>query len=98
MNGLGIAVTCIMSLSGGDVISLHLPQFTHPNSSSSVLVLVLVEGRSAGVFSNMALWNEETRALDLRVGGGAGVVVVEHERSVTVRVRFVFYVLRCLFS
>ena len=94
MNGLGIAVTCIMSLSGGDVISLHLPQFTHPNSSSSVLV----EGRSAGVFSNMALWNEETRALDLRVGGGAGVVVVEHERSVTVRVRFVFYVLRCLFS
>ena len=66
MNGLGVAVTCMMPLSGGDVISLHLPQFTHPNSSSSVLV----EGRSAGVFSNMALWNEETRALELRVGGG----------------------------
>ena len=60
-------MTAMMALSGGDVISLSLPQFTSSNASS---VLLDLEGRSAGVFeASMAQWNETAQELLLRVAG-----------------------------
>lgn len=77
-------MTAMMALSGGDVISLSLPQFTSSNTSS---VLLDLEGRSAGVFNaSMAQWNETAQVLLLRVGGSAGHVRVGAEHSITIRV------------
>ena len=77
-------MTAMMALSGGDVISLSLPQFTSSNTSS---VLLDLEGRSAGVFNaSMAQWNETAQVLLLRVAGSAGHVRVGAEHSITIRV------------
>ena len=78
--GLSIAMTCMMALTGGDVISLRLPQFTCPNSTGNLIL----EGRSKDVFDSYSQWDEGAKSLRLAVGG-AGVVVHE-QLSVSVRV------------
>jgi hypothetical protein len=70
----------MMALTGGDVISLRLPLFTCPNSTSTLIV----EGRSKDVFDSYSQWDEGAKSLRLAVGG-TGVVVAE-QLSISVRV------------
>ena len=100
---LAVAITATMPLSGGDVITLRLPQFQLPTNTSSSAVLELL-GRSAHIFAaplvlggagageeeqeGRGVWNDELNVLELRVRGVVGQVAVKEAQSVAIRVSF----------
>jgi hypothetical protein len=88
---LGVGITSMMALQGGDVIRIHLPLFhcnltTCPHPSSALHL----DGRSAGLFN--ATWVKQLSRLDLFVLGGQGVVRVDPQQSVTVKVSSLHHV------
>ena len=80
-----MAMTSMMTLGNGDVISFYLPQFMLASSSSTFTTLSL-EGRSAEVFASSAVWHDGNRTLVLTVAGTGTEIVLEENHSITLRV------------